>query len=304
MRIPKLRTWFMLAASATSLYLPVSAADLPGGNPKELLAAYSQLRAVGLDSQAVAIAENVELRKDAATLTFKTGHLYFLQPAAGEVAGAVFLGKGVLSLKPAADLERRQLARFCNGKTELEEPFEEAVLFFADDTLARLRPSLKLLPGSVPSRAADLLNDTRKKLREKLFNNVEARLMAGLAHKDFGYFLADIKGQQHGQLLLESDSQLAESLRLIHYRPQEYFDVWVSLGPGGVPGTAKEIGDLTNVNLDVAIDRSARISGKAKIEFTVLLGGAALGADPARSHPPSQTGERRGRARAVLCSGG
>jgi hypothetical protein len=273
MHIIKPRALLIFAASVASLCLPLSPADLSGGSPKELLAIYNQLRAIGLDSQAVAVAENVELRKDAATLTFMTGYLYFLQPAGGEVAGAVFLGKGVLSLKPTADLERRQLARFCNGKTELEEPFDEAVLFFTDDTLSRLKPSLKLLPGSVPSRAGDLLNDTRKKYREKLFNNVEARLMAGLTQKDSAYFLADIKGRQHGQLLLESDSQVAEPLRLIHYRPQEYFDVWVSLGPGGVPGTAKEVGDLTNVDLDVVIDRSARISGKAKTEFTVLLGG-------------------------------
>lgn len=273
MQILRLRTLLMLAALVTSVCLPLSPADLPAGGPQELLAVYTQLRGIGLDPQAVAVAENLELRRDAATLTFKTGYLYFLQPAGGEVAGAVFLGKGVLSLKPAAELERRQLGRFCNGKTELEEPFEEAVLFFADDTFSRLRPSLKLLPGTVPSQAADLLNDTRKKLREKLFHNVEARLMAGLANQDSAYFLADIKGQQHGQLLLESDAQLTEPLRLIHYRPQEYFDVWVSLGSGGVPGTAKEIGDLTNVNLDVTIDRSAHISAKAKTEFTVLLGG-------------------------------
>ena len=273
MRILKLRTLSMLAASVTGLCLPLFPADFSGENPKELLAIYSQLRAIGLDSQAVAVAENVELRRDAATLTFKTGYLYFLQPAGGEVAGAVFLGKGVLSLKPGADLERRQLARFCSGKTELEEPFEEAVLWFADDTLSRLKPNLKIVPGSIPSRAADLLNDTRKKFRERLFNNVEARLMAGLTHKDSAYFLADIKGQEHGQLLLELDSQLTEPLRLIHYRPAEYFDVWVSLGPGGVPGAAKEIGDMTNITLDVAIDRSARISGKAKTEFTVLLEG-------------------------------
>jgi hypothetical protein len=273
MQILRLRTLVILAAAVASLCHPLSAANLPGGDSKELLAVYGQLRAVGLDPQAVAVTENIELRKDAATLTFKTGYLYFLQPAGGEVAGAVFLGKGVLSLKPAADSERRQLARFCKGKTELEEPFEEAVLFFADDTFSRLGQSLKLVPGSVPPRAADLLNDARKKFREKLFNNIEARLMAGLTHQDSAYFLADVKGQNLGQLLLELDSQLAEPLRLIHYRPDVYFDVWVSLESGGVPGAAKQIGDLTNVNLEVAIDKGARISGKAKTEFTVLLGG-------------------------------
>jgi hypothetical protein len=273
MRVLKPHSLLFVAVFITSARLPLFSADLATASPKELLAAYGQLRAVGPDSQAVAVTENVELRKDAATLTFKSGYLYFLQPAGGEVAGAVFLGKGVLNLKPTADLERRQLARFCKGKTEFEDQFEEAVLWFADDTLSRLKPSLKIAPGTVPSRAASLLNDARKKFREKLFNNVEARVMAGLTHKDSAYFLADIKGQQYGQLLLESDSQLAEPLRLIHYRPEEYMDIWVSLGPGGVPGTAKQVGDLTNVNLDVAIDKGARISAKAKTEFTVLLGG-------------------------------
>src|SRR5207249_3342860 len=127
----------------------------------DLLATYSQLRDAALDPQRVAVVENVELKKDAATFRLKSGTLYFLKPVLDRSPGAVFLGEAVLSFKPPAQIEQKFLARFLNGETQMEEPFKEAVLIFADSTLEDLLAKVKPAAGDVPSKANSLLGDLR-----------------------------------------------------------------------------------------------------------------------------------------------
>src|SRR5579871_2218523 len=91
----------------------------------DLLAAYSQLREAALDPQRVAAVDNIELKKDAATLRLKSGTLYFLKPVLDRPAGAVFLGDAMLSFKPPAQIEQKYISRFLNGESQLEEPFKE-----------------------------------------------------------------------------------------------------------------------------------------------------------------------------------
>src|SRR6476620_294561 len=125
----------------------------------DLFSTYSQLRETGLDPQRVAVVENVELKKDAATFRLKSGTLYFLKPVLGRSPGAVFMGDAAISFKPPAQIEQKYISRFLNGEPQLDEPFKEAVLWFADatqdDLLARVKPAA----GDIPSRATGLLSD-------------------------------------------------------------------------------------------------------------------------------------------------
>ena len=251
-------------------------ADLADRDAAELLSIYQQLRSVALDPNRIAIVEKVELRKDVATFQLDSGELYLLQPMGGEVVGAVFLGKGVLHLKPSTAQEQRQLARFNGGKSELDEPFERAVLWFSDDTFAELDKVLKPRPGPVPAAAQEQLYSFRKKMREKLLNNVEAQLLETLTHRELPYFLADIQGERHGQLLFELDMHLAEQLRLTRYVPGQFSEVWVSARTKAGAAEPRDAGDMDNVVLDVTIDKGARIKAKGRLEFTAAMDGPRM----------------------------
>ena len=55
--------------------------------------------------------ENIELKRDAGTITLKTGQLAFLPLVLNRRAAAVFTGEGVFRLKPATPIEERNLSK-------------------------------------------------------------------------------------------------------------------------------------------------------------------------------------------------
>ena len=61
---------------------------------------------------AVAVVDNLILKRDAATFKFIKGEIYFLTPVEGRVVGAVFVGDMEMSLVPPTAVEKKSLARF------------------------------------------------------------------------------------------------------------------------------------------------------------------------------------------------
>src|SRR6185437_16179117 len=53
--------------------------------------------------------ENIQLRRDVATLTLRSGEITFLSPVQNHVIMAVFNGDGRFQLKPAMVLEERHI---------------------------------------------------------------------------------------------------------------------------------------------------------------------------------------------------
>ncbi|MEK7404172.1 MAG: M1 family aminopeptidase, partial [Acidobacteriota bacterium] len=253
--------------------------DLAGAPAADLLAVYEQLRGLSLDANRTAAVENLELRKDAAAFLFKDGRLYFFEPVGGETVGAVFLGRGVFTLKPPTEIERRQMGRFNDGKLELEEPFQKVALVFTDDTFRVLSGQLKSRPGTVAPEAAGVLRELRDRFREDLRTNLEARVLAGQCSSEHGLFLAVIHGEKHGQLLFEIDPQMDEPVQLLRHKRDVFSEIWSSFAPGGGPaGTAQEhdLADVTNTKLDVTIDKGEKLKVEAELEFTALVGGPRL----------------------------
>lgn len=262
-----------IAALLPLALLPLKANDLAHAPEADILSAYQQLRAVALDPNRSAIMENFILKKDGGAFEFRSGSLYFFQPVAEHVAGAVFLGQGVLRVAPPNDIERRQLGRFLDGKTELEEPFEEAVLVFSDATFAELERGLKFRPAAVPPRAAGVLEHFRKTFRDDLTTNVEAQLLAGLTCPREGMFLADVKGEKHGRLLFSVDPFDGEPVQLIHYNNAlEYFDRWCSFRPAGSPPAVAPV-HAVKTDIDSIIDKGRKLAGEARTDFTAMLEG-------------------------------
>src|SRR5580693_9441415 len=73
----------------------------------------------GVPTEALRV-ENVELRRDKASLTLKNGQLSFVKAVQDRPVIAVFTGEGVFRFKPTAPSESRYLAKV-TGRPRSEE---------------------------------------------------------------------------------------------------------------------------------------------------------------------------------------
>jgi hypothetical protein len=256
----------LLAAATVSL-----ASDLSQAPSADLLARYQQLRTIALDPQRIAVVEEYSLHKHEATFLLKSGQLCFLQPVGEAVVGAVFVGDGMFTLKPPTEIEQRNLARFTNGKSEVEDKFNRAVFFFTDGTAASLIADLKLRAGTLPAGAAEALNGFRETLRDDLKINLAAQLLADLANTGQGQFVAALEGSKCGRLLLNADPRNREEIELVRYtsRPVE---LWTAFRPGGRKLEDKAFVDHTRFKLDTTLEGTT-LRGEARMEFTSLVDG-------------------------------
>jgi hypothetical protein len=139
------------AVSAASVLLLLLAARPTFGGQE---AGYAELRSARPAGRMLA-AESLVLDRDVFRFRFASGVFQFLQPVAGRVVGAVFVGDGSLETRPASEAERRHLA-FVTGEKALEtltEPFHNLVLLFTDGTTAEIESR-----GS-PSAGSSAAND-------------------------------------------------------------------------------------------------------------------------------------------------
>ena len=69
--------------------------------------AYAALRQAGLDGRTIAV-EDVTLERDVFKIRFGNGQFHLLAPVEGRTLGAVFVGDGEYSLRPATAGEQHQ----------------------------------------------------------------------------------------------------------------------------------------------------------------------------------------------------
>lgn len=245
--------------------------------PEELAARYTQLRAVALDPNRAAVVENVVLPIGGAEFRFKDGVLHLFQPIGGRVAGAVFVGNGSLALTPPNDFEKRQIRRFLDGRTEVDESFSDVVILSTDGALAKLIAELKWDAASTTTaRAADALNGFRDRFREDRQANIWARVAAGLCSDSASLFFADVHGAKN-RFLFSVDGQDEEEVNLYHYSGKNIFDVWTSYTlPGRPNAKSRAFIDTIGTKLDVTVEKSGRLGGTAEIEFTALMAGPRI----------------------------
>ncbi len=98
---------------------------------------YQQLRSLLPGGDVITI-QNLELKRDAATFTFKQGTVTFYGEVNGKVTGAVFRGEGHLHVTPPIAAERHSLVLSMHTG-EFDDDFDQVVLRFTDATAAELR---------------------------------------------------------------------------------------------------------------------------------------------------------------------
>jgi hypothetical protein len=236
--------------------------------------------------------ENVELKRDAGTITLKNGQLAFVR-AADRPAIAVFTGDGVFRLKPAIPIEANHLNKV-TGKPELEEAFESAVFFFTDATYDEVKSQASAMP--VDPRAAGVLKSLRDKLRRDRtygdIGNVEAELLGEFYNPRRGAsFRAYMQGKKYGDLrffMVPSGAlpsvQSPEETGVVNVEPNsDRAGIWYlthlkSEWTKNIASSSEDKRDIasTHYKIDTEVAKGGALSGSTEMEFTCVMAGARV----------------------------
>jgi len=231
-----------IAHEEVKVAVPGTAAAFANSDP-----VYRQLRDVGLGN--TFRYENFTVNSDVASFQFRKGTLTFLLPANGIVTGAIFIGDAHLHLKPATELDARELKRR-TGNDEFDEGFTEVVFRFSGQV------RLSFLAGlgaevDVPPEAAAAFNRWKEKMRRRseiplgftdsilhgeTMDNVDADVLAAIYNPAHPWFMnAYLRGVKHKDLRLFVRTRVGaipqldspEEVALINYDPEGMDDgIW------------------------------------------------------------------------------
>jgi hypothetical protein len=183
---------------------------------------------------------NLMFKRDRGEMVFN-GDFYFAAPINGRVTGAIFIGKGMFTAAPPAELpfEQESLMRFLNEEVA-ESNFRTAVLRFNDDTFDVIGKKIDT-GAAIPSEAVSLAAEFEPRLMKETGANVSSRLLVSFANNENpGFFLAQFDGgrRERFSYLLDPQTRLlgtafgingGEKMMLFKYAPQFYFnDVWMA----------------------------------------------------------------------------
>jgi hypothetical protein len=153
--------------------------------------AYVALRSIRVGTEMVRI-KDFTLKRDAGTFVFHSGAFHLLEPVAGKITGAIFIGEGSFSLTPPIQVEQRYLGILTKGQPFVEE-FGSAVFRFTDGTEQDIKKAAVNDSSSAAGDPNGLLDDVRQQLRKKLRSNLDARLLEDvLSSRQGGAFFAFI----------------------------------------------------------------------------------------------------------------
>jgi hypothetical protein len=272
--------------------LPVSlffiagfSATLHAQHPGNSNSYYQQLRGLLPGGEVISVS-NLELRRDAATITFHSGNIAFYGQVNGKVTGAVFKGEGHIHIIPPNAEERHNLS-IVNHSEQFDEDFDQVVLRFTDNTAAELHKASAGVgqPGSAYAQAAMEFHNF---MRTKLKDNLDLRLLQDvLSPAPGGFFLAAIHGKKDPHMLFtldpHGDGDLApEEVSLLLYN--DWGPSWPTafhqasdVARGDTKGPENNAAcRIESEQLDVTIERSGLLSGQATVHLIAQQNGAAV----------------------------
>ena len=262
----------------------------PKGNKDPV---YQSLRQLGSGEQDFAgdyaVVNNLQLKRDAANFTLKSGELYFITPVENRVTAAVFVGDGELTLTPPIEVEKNSLKIF-TGEGSITEPFTRLVLRFTDNTFEEVKKSSGVTMktrGSAASQARGIYRDNQELLRKRLRENRELRTLLDLYNPGReGYFTAFIDGKRYNKLVfliepLGVPLAVPEEVALLSYGESDG-GLWTAFHredeyKKGTPSSSEDhrVIDITRHEIDGAI-KGSHLTVTDKITFKNLIAGTRV----------------------------
>jgi hypothetical protein len=271
-----LRIGYLLVLSFIFSANPVCASDVSESPPDSgpLRQAYAAMTSYQ-ESRAFPVS-HLTLTRDAAAFELKSGKIFLMEPVLGRLHTAVFIGDGVFRFTPPTAIEKGQLKKFA-GCEKLEEPIDSAVFRFTDGTGEEL---LKAVDAAVAKEkeGADGMRkckESRKKLLEHYYRNIESRILLDIHSGSTGYFSADISTKSKGDLLLEIDPQAREEVELRQFKDKfgGIVDTWNSFHLAGeyegsewVLGQPAELVRIPHFEADLTIEENGHMKGTAVVD--------------------------------------
>jgi len=262
---------------------------------------YRQLRdSAPLETYTV---NNLALKRDAGTITLRSGRVSFLPPVMGRVVKAVFVGDGLFTLAPEMALERSYL-RAIIEKDAVDEAFEKAVFCFTDETFEEIKRQAQA--ASDEPRARDVLSDFHKRVRfrperprsfvEYLLayegENIDAEILGDVYNpKHPGFFTAYLFGRKYDDLRyyvrprgVLPQMLAPEEVALINLDPAGAKEgIWylAHLSSEYKNGTAsseeeKRIIDVEHYRIETAMDNGEKLTAVAELTFIPVGDGDRL----------------------------
>ena len=126
-----------------------------------------------------------------------------MKPLNGEITGLAFIGEGIARMTPPNRTERYMLEQQY-GADRLDEPFQEAVIRFCDDTEDLILRHGTLVAPSGAERAEEIFGERNEWLNGRRSLALEARyLELRLSNLEgLDYFIAEFHSAEHGWLTL------------------------------------------------------------------------------------------------------
>ena len=167
---------------------------------------YGQLKTFALGFRSVR-AENLVLKKDRVTVTFRDGIMYFPAPIEGKVRGAVFLGTGSFrATAPPDEFELNNVRRMLNAD-EVASDFKMAVLRFTDDTYTVLGEGSQQASAPPPA-AVKFAAELDPRVLQETGANLSARQMVSILNGESpGFFYGEFDGGRRGRFAFLFDAQ-------------------------------------------------------------------------------------------------
>jgi len=197
-----------------------------------------ELREISLDPAACFRVRDLSLHKDEASVFLTDGYLIFAKPVAGAHLAAVFTadiegGDAEVMLLPPNEGERRSLASY-TGSPNLDEHITAAVLFFSDDTYAKLTAQIQ--QNSANRRTADvgaLMAGRWTPVVRNVAATFQTRLVWDLLLCDpsHGFFAISMNSRRLGNFDLYYDRAAREQIEVGKLNARDglvYFDIWSS----------------------------------------------------------------------------
>jgi hypothetical protein len=246
---------------------------------------YQNLRSL-LPGGEVITVKNLDLHRDAAVLSLRSGSVTFYPEVNGKVTGAVFRGEGHIHLTPATAEEKHNLAILTHAQ-EFDEDFDQVVLRFTDATAVELHKA-SAGAGTADRAAVEAAQQLHTFQHNKLYDNIDLRLLSDvLSPAPGGYFFAAIHGKKNQHLFFIVDPHGAGEVA-----PEQAMLMSLNDWGRAYPFASRSAADAARVaagedvdpsayridseDLDTTIEKSGFLTGLATVHLTALVDGVAV----------------------------
>jgi hypothetical protein len=248
------------------------------------------------------VVENIVLKRDAGTITLKSGALAFTAPAMGRDTMAVFVGEGEFTFTATSPIDRSYMVSL-TGQPAVTEQFDRALFCFTDDTGKEIRASART-PSPDP-KLADTLREYRKRLRthtdpprsmleymltDETMDNLEADVLTDLYNPHAtGFFSAYLHGHKHSDLRFQVRPRGAfpglmdtpEEVAVINLDPQANQEgIWYLSHLGSEIASNKASSDENNrtvqadaYKIDTTIAKNDHFAASTELQFHAVTDG-------------------------------